>query len=185
MRPETLARHFARIKTPVWKYYIDTTRLFNFDKSGLSRHGITFGRAKWIVPKSASGNTRELNITGSVDHVIVMSVVSAAGQFLSSLVVWPGVDAQYRKWNGKFQTPTDLLPKPGYVFMQRPAGVDTWPFERWATNFVKETTLLRRNCKRILLVMVGYSCHLSYNTLFLFKKDTKQQQHRDRWTTSA
>lgn len=168
MNPENVATHFARLHAICEKHSInDSSRIINLDESGFSLRGMTIGRAKCIVKSGTRGNTRELKFRGSCDHVTLMPVVSAAGQVFTPLFVLPGKEARWRKrCNGKYETPSDFLPKPNLLFMRPIAGVDTNIFFEWAQHFIKETATLRAGGK-ILLVMDGFSAHISFRTLQL------------------
>lgn len=146
--------------------------MFNSDESGFSLRGMTLGRSKCIVRSVMRANTRELKFRGTCDHVTVMPVISAAGQVMTPLVVFPGREEKWRKRSdGKFETPADFLPQPNNLTMRPIAGVDTEIFLKWAHNFVQETRLLRREGRKILLVMDGYACHVSFRTLSLLKEN--------------
>lgn len=80
---------------------------------------------------------------------------------LNPIETLPGFEAQHRKRDFMFQAPDDFLSKPSYVFMQRPAVEDTHIFEHCTANFINETKFLRREGKKSLQVMDGYSCGIS------------------------
>lgn len=90
---------------------------------------------------------------------------------MTPLFVLPGVEPRWKKRSGKFEIPADFLPKPKYLYMRKVAGVDTNIFENWAQQFVDETQSIRRGNKKILIVMDGYSCHISFKTLSLFREN--------------
>lgn len=165
--PENLATHFARIKALMDKHDItEADQVLNLDESGFSMRGMSFGRSKCLVQQGTRANTRELKWRGTCDHVTVMPVISAAGQVFTPLFVLPGAEARWRKrGNGTYETPSDFLPKPNYVFMRPIAGVDTNIFYNWAVNFVQESSFLRRDGRKLLLIMDGYACHVAYRTL--------------------
>lgn len=68
------------------------TRNFNADDSGFSTLGMSFGRSKCVVRRWEKGDTGEIQFRGSCDHVILMPVVSAAGQIMKPLVVLQGIE---------------------------------------------------------------------------------------------
>lgn len=50
-------------------------------------------------------------------------------------------------------------------------GVDYDIFYTWAKHFVDKTEYLRRDENKLILVMDGYSCHIAFKRLFLFKEN--------------
>lgn len=171
MNPENLVKHFCRLRPDMKRFDImDPTRIFNLDESGFSVKGMTLGRSKFFVPKGRRGNSIESKFRGSCDHVTMMPVISAAGQILTPLFVLPRVEERYRKRSdGKWELPTHFLPQPKLVYMNPVAGVDSNIFFSWAKQFVDETKFLRRENKKILLIMDGYACHITYKTLSLLR----------------
>lgn len=142
MRPDVVAKHLARVRVTCEKNN-------NLDYSGLSVRGMTLGgREKCIVTNKALANTKDLLFRGSIDHVTLVSVVSATGQAYTPLVVLPGKEARCRRRNGNVEALQDFLPRPCYAFMREKAGVDSAFFSKRAELFVKETQLLRE--KRFL-----------------------------------
>lgn len=171
MNPSTVAKHFARIVALCEHYEIrDASQMFNLDETGFSIKGMrTGGRTKCVVPKNARANSRDVTFRGSIDHVTFMPVVSASGQLYTPVCVLPGVEAKYRKTQRGYETPSDYLPSPHYLYMRAIAGVDSNIFFDWAKNFVDETAHLRRNNRYLLLIFDGYGCHLQYNSLKFLK----------------
>lgn len=89
---------------------------------------------------------------------------------MTPLIILHGVEARWRRRSDStLETSANFLPQPSYLLMCSVAGLDTNIFYTWGTNFFAETTLIRRNYKKLLLVMNGYSCHMSYRTLALLK----------------
>lgn len=87
---------------------------------------MSLGRSKCVGKTGERGNTMEIKFRGTCDHVTLMSVISAAGQIFTSLVVLPWSEEKNRKRaNDKYETHSDYLPKPNYLFMKPIAGVDT------------------------------------------------------------
>lgn len=111
----------------------------NLDGTGISMRGMKFGRANCLAQNGTRGNTLELRWRGTCDHVTVMPIISASGLIFTPLFVLPGSEARRRKrGNGKYETPSDFLPKPDYLFMQTVAVVNTNIFSEWAVHFVQE-----------------------------------------------
>lgn len=83
------------------------------------------GRQKCVVENGRRANMRENHFRRSCAHVTLVTAVSASGQILTPLVVFLGKEAKYRnRGNGKFETPSDFLLKPEYLYMLPIAGVD-------------------------------------------------------------
>lgn len=174
MSPEHVAEHFARVRTVLDKYRItEPTHVFNLDECGFSVKGMTWGRrVKRVVHAGTTSFQRTLTWTGSVDHVTCMAVVSAAGKAWTPAFVLPGVLARYRRrQDGRWETPSDFLPKPNYLYQREVAGMDSDIFYSWAKAFVEETALLRTDGKYMLLVYDGYASHCTYRTLKLFQEN--------------
>lgn len=86
----------------------------------------------------------------------LMSLVTAAGEVLKPLLVHPGVQARYRKRsNGKYETASNNIPKPNFLYMRLVSGVDTKIFYSLAHVFVKETEHLQPEGSKVLLIMNG------------------------------
>lgn len=130
------------------------------------------GRSKSIVKSVTRGNNRDLKFRGTCDYVTLIPFVSAADQILTTIVVLPCVEDKYRRRpNGKHQIPSDILPRSNYLYMRPISGVDNNIFY-WAQGFLKETShLIISDGQKILLIMDGYACHVSFRTLSLRKEN--------------
>lgn len=118
---------------------------------------MTVGRSKCVVHRGERGNTHELKFRETYDDMILMPVVTLAGQIMKPLVVLPGFEVLYRKRpNGKYETASDYLPKPNYLLMIPVAGVEIHMFRRG-----------RRDLLKLLLVMDEYAIHVSFRTFLL------------------
>ena len=104
-----------------------------------------------------------------------MPVVSADGRHHRLLVVLPGVRSRWTKViaNNKevHQTPSDFLPHGSFVFQRTPAGVDTGIFLKWLPSFLNDTSHLRENGKRMLLIYDGYKSHVSLSVISMLMKE--------------
>lgn len=107
---------------------------------------MTISSSKCVTRDGRRGNTTEIKFRGSVNHVTLMPVLSAAGQVFNPLIVLPGVKANFRQQvNGKFETLNQYLPSPHYLFKRPVAGVDSDIFFLGhRILFVKKSTLGRR-----------------------------------------
>ncbi len=172
MNPETVAVHFARIKSLCSNHNIaNGCYIFNLDESGFFIRGMALGgREKCVVEEEVRPNTRYLKFQGFIDHVSVMPVVSATVQVYTPVFILPGKKAKYRKRpDGRYETPQDFLPSPCYMYMREIAGMDSDIFYSWAQHFVLETAHLRRGGQSLLLVVDGHGSHIQYSTLQLLK----------------
>lgn len=59
-----------------------------------------------------------------LDHVPIMTSVSAIGRMFRPVVVYPGRELQYRNINCNYRMPLDCIP-PFYFFQRDIAGVDS------------------------------------------------------------
>ena len=163
--PENLAAHFARLRAICLKHNIsDPCFLFSADESGFPVRGMTRGeRGKVVVSKKGKVLMREPKFRGTVDHVTVMPVVSAAGQTYSPVIVLPGARGRWRKTSdGSVQTPYNFLPPGSRVHWRPVAGVDSDIFHSWGQRLVKETEHLRSEGRRVLLIIDCHSGHVQY-----------------------
>lgn len=148
------------------------TQVFNLDECRFSIRGMTLGRSKCVVQKGTQGNTKEPKFRGTFDHVTMMPVISASGQVMTPLFVLPGKEMRYREMRMSerdYEMCHDFLPKPSLFHIRSVAGVDTDIFFTWSQSFVEETSFLCRGGRNLLLIMDGYSCHVSFKTLSLMK----------------
>lgn len=98
MNPENIAKHFERLETLIKRYDIrDPTRIFGLNESGIPMRRMKLGRSMCDVKQGERGNTREVKFLRSCYHVILIPVVSAAGQIITPLLFWPVIEEKYRK----------------------------------------------------------------------------------------
>lgn len=75
-----------------------------------------------------------------------MAVANAAGRAFESEVVLPGAQARYlRRAREHFETPSDYMPRPQYLFMHEVVRMDSYLLYQWAEHFVRETEHLHRS----------------------------------------
>lgn len=147
----------------------DQCRIFNLDEWGFDIRGMNFS-ANCIVRSGTRWNTSEFAFKGTVDHVMLMTIVSVPDQIMKPLVVLPGVEANYRRMaNGKYEARSDYLLKLNCLYMRRIDGVDTNILYSWTNKFVTEKSHLRTHRDNILLVMDGFSGHMTYKTSRLLR----------------
>ena len=174
MNPRTLAMHYARLKQAYVKYKIvSPAQVFNIDESGVS--GRTGGRGKGKAAMRASGrsNSVELEFAGNAEHLTIMPVVSADGKPWPPVVIMPGVLHKFRhRPDGKKETLHDYLPKDTYLVHRTPASMTKEFFLQWVEIFIKQTAVLRKEHKYILLTMDAFGAHLSYRALLRLAENT-------------
>lgn len=66
------------------------TRIFNLDEAGFFMRGMPLWRSKRVGKTGERGNTREIKFRGTLHHVTLMLVISAAGQILIPIVAQAG-----------------------------------------------------------------------------------------------
>lgn len=163
---DNLCEHLQRVQAVFDRFNIkDPRHVFNLDESGASFHQIT-GRSlrKGVCMKGQKVQRIAVRTKGNLDHVTIMSVVSAAGVALKPVVVFPGKQAHYRKVQGQVQCLTSVLP-PCHVFYHNPAGVSSTIFSEWARLFVEEAKFIRSEQQYLLLILDGFAVHITYDVL--------------------
>ena len=166
-----VAEHVARVQAASARFYIkDSKFIFNMDQSDASFEKMV-GRSlrKRYAPKERVLVQTGIRTKGKLDRVTVMPVVSAAGVAYTPVIVFPGIQAHYRRVRGKSQTLEDVLP-PYHLFQREIPGVNSEINFEWAQTFVDETAKLRANNQHPLLVIDGYGSHVQFRTLKLFKE---------------
>lgn len=87
---------------------------------------------------------REIQFKGSCDHVTLRPVIFAAGQIMTPILVLTGLEGRYRKRsNGKYENPSNYLPRPNYLHIEAVAVVNTDIIYSRAKGSVKETQQFR------------------------------------------
>ena len=134
---------------------------------------MTLGRKHLVVGKVDERSwIKEPALRGSIDHVTVMPVVSAAGIAYNPLVILPGVRSRWRRVADRsIQTPSGLLHPGSEVFMRSVAGTDSRIFELWAGYFIEETEHLRKSGQHLLLILDNHGSHVQARTLVKLKID--------------
>lgn len=167
MSPENIAEHMVRIGKIYMHFNIKhSSQVFNLDESGVSVRSANRGRSKAIFSSGRRTNCVDLKWSGNAEHVTIMPVVAADGEIYSPVVVLPGKNRKFRTTaSGVLETPEDYLPRGAYVAYRDPAGVDSNIFYEWTNRFIAETSNLRKRFRYIVLIMDGYSAHVSYKAL--------------------
>lgn len=151
----------------MYKYDInESARIFNLDESGFSIRGMALSCSKCAVKKGARGSTREVKFRGTFDHDTHIPVLSASGPILTPLFVLRGIPSKSRKLiNGKYETPIYYLPQPYHMFYRPISVVDTNIFSKFRRHSITKTGIFRSCGKKIMLLMDGYSAHISLEVL--------------------
>ena len=84
------------------------------------------GRAKCVTPTQSKPNARFIKLKGNTEHVTIMSVVSGSGQIFTPVCVLPGKEARFRRTGaGRYETPSQYLTFPHYLYTRPVSGVDS------------------------------------------------------------
>ena len=169
---EKVTEHIARVQAAMDRYHINDPRfIFNMDQTGSSFEKI-IGRSlrKGVGRKGQHLIQKTIRTKGDLVRVTVMPVVSAAGKAYTPCVIFPGKTPHYRIVKGQGQTLHNVW-MDCLLYHRDPPGADSEIVFDWAKSFVKETESLRRNKQHLLLILDGYSAHLQFRTLDLFRKN--------------
>ena len=172
MTVENVAGHYARLKAIYEKYSINCrSQIFNLDETGFSMRGAERGRTKLVTIKDQRLNCVSLKLSGSIDHVTVLPVVSADGKMWNPAVVLKGKKHRVRKSkDGSARTLHSYFPPGSSIYMrENVASMDSDIFQLWAIEFVAETQALRKRKGALLLLFDGMDAHLKYCALKTLK----------------
>lgn len=101
---------------------------------------------------------------GDLELLTVMEVVNAAGKSFNPIVDYPGEQPPFHRVDRKIETIHDYLPD-RYFYKRGPPGVDSVIFLDCAKHCCVETSYLREGCKKMLLQLDKYSCHIQLEVL--------------------
>lgn len=99
-----------------------------------------------------------------------MYVIFALDQVLNLPMVLCGIEEKYRKrTEGKLKTASDYLLNPNNSLTSSVDVFNSAIWINWVTNFVEETTTLRRCEERLILTMDGYACNVAFKVVTILK----------------
>ena len=172
INPSTVSEHIARIQAALDRYGIRDPRfIFNTDQSGSSFKRMC-GRSlrKGYGKKDKKLQQACIRPRGQLDRVTVMPFISASGKAYKPVIVFPGIQPHYRKVRGQYQDLQSVLPE-CYLNYRETPGADSAIVLDWAKNVLEETRDLRKRGQYLLLILDGYSAHIQFNTLSLFRQN--------------
>ena len=172
INPATVSEHIPRIQVALSRYGIrDPCLIVNTDQSGSSFKRMC-GRSlrKGYGKKNKKLQQACIRTKGQLDRVTVMPCISASGKAYKPVIVFPGVQPHYRKVRGQYQDMSSVLPQCYRHYRETP-GADLSLVYDWAENFLNETRELRKRRQYLMLILDGYSAHIQFNTLNLFRQN--------------
>lgn len=126
MTTEAVDEHICRLNAIIERYDIRHARqILNLDQCCVFfRATGRRAKRKMLMKKNTAKLCKTIVKTKNIDHVAIISVLSASGFEYKPVVVYPGVQAHYRKVRGTTDTLHDhlILCK---LSLKKSAGVDS------------------------------------------------------------
>lgn len=168
MTVTNIATHYACLQQVYNKYNISCpSQILNLDETGFCLRGATRTRTKLIEPEKKRANATSIKISGDLDHVTVMPVVSADGKSCNPAVSLKGKRRRVRKIsNGSSRTLHGVFPTGSHIeFWKAVESMDSEIFALWARDFVLETEDLRRRKRNLLVILDRFDARCKYNAM--------------------